>query len=523
MRILRVSTLALLCACAFGQIINSPGGGSGSGGSSGQYSSGGNSSGAFLTRGPRLVGIGDSITLANDDATFGGHNDSFLNYAQYALGSKVFVAYNAGIGGNTTAQMVARFATDVAAHSPQIVNIMGGTNDTAPLTQTLPNLTAMIQGTLAVGALPVLCTIPPQGTAAIATPTGLTLSASTMGGTLASGTKAYRVSALNGAGETLAASEVTVSTTGATSSVTITWNPVAGATGYRVFGRTSGAELLIGTNGTSGAGRPALGFIDDGSVTPSGALPVSNTTAVAYNSTTQNKVTLVNNIVAKLAAQFNIPLVDMYSLLVDPATGLYKTGYTIDGTHPTFTSDRMMGALWATTMTSYLTPARPYIASQEQDATVLYTNPLFTSNNGTVPTGWGPYAGASAESMTTDSSVSGSVYQIARTTYDPRYGNSANITGWTVGDTLTFSGLVKTVGSTGGQASLQLITSGGASGQACAFDWSDDTTTYVQFYCDGVISAGTTAVYIQTVLQYGPVTLDIGQITVRDTTALGIN
>lgn len=476
----------------------------------------------FLTRGPAMVGIGDSITLANDDATFGVHYDSFLNYAQYSSGSKVYLAYNAGIGGNTTTQMVARFSADVLAHNPQIINIMGGTNDTTPLSQTLPNLKSMIYSSLAYGAQPVLCTIPPQGTAAIATPTGLTLTPSTMGGTLSTGTKAYRVSALNAAGETLAIAEVTTAVVGPTGSVLLTWNTVVGATGYKIYGRASGAELLIGTNGTSGAGKPTLAFTDDGSVTPSGALPVSNTTAVAYDATTQDKITLVNNIVTQLAIQFNVPLVDMYSLLVEPTTGLYKTGYTTDGTHPTLITDQLMGALWATTMASYIAPGRPYIASAEQDTTVLYTNPLFTLNNGTLPTGWIAYGGTDGvESITTDSAVLGSVYQIARADATPRFGNSANITGWTVGHTLAFSGMVK-ITQTGGQAALQLITSGGSSGIACSYGWSANTGAYVPFYCEGPVSAGTTAVYIQTVLQYGPVTLDLGQITVRDLTALGI-
>lgn len=35
-----------------------------------------------------------------------------------------------------------------------------------------------------------------------------------------------------------------------------------------------------------------------------------------------------------LADYYNLPLIDMYKITVDAATGLYKTGYSSDGTHP---------------------------------------------------------------------------------------------------------------------------------------------------------------------------------------------
>jgi hypothetical protein len=105
-------------------------------------------------------------------------------------------------------------------------------------------------------------------------PTGVGTSTSTSGGTLAAGTYYYRVSAVDVSGlETAAAAEVSQVTTGSTSTVTISWNPMFGAVNYKVYGRTTGAELLIGslTAGTTS-------FTDDGSVTPSGALPTGNLT-----------------------------------------------------------------------------------------------------------------------------------------------------------------------------------------------------------------------------------------------------
>jgi hypothetical protein len=97
----------------------------------------------------------------------------------------------------------------------------------------------------------------------------------THGGTPATTTYGYRVSAVNNNGQTLASTEVTT-TTGAVTLTAINtnivpWTAIVGATSYNVFGRTAGAELFM-TNTT------ALSFTDTGAITPSGALPASNTT-----------------------------------------------------------------------------------------------------------------------------------------------------------------------------------------------------------------------------------------------------
>lgn len=106
----------------------------------------------------------------------------------------------------------------------------------------------------------------------IATPVISSTSTNAAGGTLAAATYYYRVSAINAFGETLASTEASRTTAGATSSVTINWSAITGATGYKVYGRSTGAELLIATVGE------VLTYEDTGAVTPAGALPTANTT-----------------------------------------------------------------------------------------------------------------------------------------------------------------------------------------------------------------------------------------------------
>lgn len=90
-------------------------------------------------------------------------------------------------------------------------------------------------------------------------------------GTLATATYYYRVSALNALGETLASTETSYALTGP-AGVNVNWAGVPGATGYKVYGRSTGAELLIATVGQIHT------YLDGGSITPSGALPGADTT-----------------------------------------------------------------------------------------------------------------------------------------------------------------------------------------------------------------------------------------------------
>lgn len=111
-----------------------------------------------------------------------------------------------------------------------------------------------------------------RGTA-LTTPVNAAFATATTGGTLAAATYFYRVSAINAYGETLASAETSVVTTGTTSTTTVNWGAVANAAGYKVYGRTTGAELLMATLGN------VLTFTDTGAVTPAGALPTVNTTS----------------------------------------------------------------------------------------------------------------------------------------------------------------------------------------------------------------------------------------------------
>ncbi len=89
-------------------------------------------------------------------------------------------------------------------------------------------------------------------------------------GTLTTATYYYRVSALNANGETLASAETSLAITGP-AGVNVNWGAVTGATGYKIYGRTTGAEQFLAQVGA------VTTWLDGGSLTPAGALPTNLT------------------------------------------------------------------------------------------------------------------------------------------------------------------------------------------------------------------------------------------------------
>ena len=120
------------------------------------------------------------------------------------------------------------------------------------------------------------------GTAPLAAPVQSAASTATTGGTLAAATYFYRIVAINALGTSLGSNEVSITTTGATSTVTTNWATVTGATGYRVYrGTAAGAQdRLVTTTGL------VLTFVDTGAATTAGTVPTQNTSGTPEKTVT---------------------------------------------------------------------------------------------------------------------------------------------------------------------------------------------------------------------------------------------
>ena len=98
------------------------------------------------------------------------------------------------------------------------------------------------------------------------------LTGAATGGTLAASAYFYKVSAISAAGESEASAEATITTTGATSTVTVNWTAVAGATSYKIYrGTVAGGQNVFYTSTTN-------------SFTDTGAAGTAGTTVVKSSS-----------------------------------------------------------------------------------------------------------------------------------------------------------------------------------------------------------------------------------------------
>jgi lysophospholipase L1-like esterase len=100
-----------------------------------------------------FVPSGDSITHRNP------------TWATVASDAGVVLVRNDGVDFDITAQMLGRVDRDVLAYSPDVVTVMGGTNDRAngvPLRTATANLGAIVRRLHDHGVRVVLLTIPPN-------------------------------------------------------------------------------------------------------------------------------------------------------------------------------------------------------------------------------------------------------------------------------------------------------------------------------------------------------------------------
>ena len=105
--------------------------------------------------------------------TFVALGDSLTAWPSYAWPERLdasdvrmTLVNNAGIPGNVTAQMVSRLNRDVFAYNPDVVIIMGGTNDLSrgySTAQTIANLRAIIVACQKRKIIVFIATIPPMG------------------------------------------------------------------------------------------------------------------------------------------------------------------------------------------------------------------------------------------------------------------------------------------------------------------------------------------------------------------------
>lgn len=111
---------------------------------------------AAARTGNKAVIIGDSIAIGSDNTANYHYGNSWFSDACIKSAGKLRILANVGIGGNTSTQMLARFASDVTAYHPDIVVIAAVSpndiNASIPAATTKANIRAMVAAAQADGS-----------------------------------------------------------------------------------------------------------------------------------------------------------------------------------------------------------------------------------------------------------------------------------------------------------------------------------------------------------------------------------
>lgn len=117
--------------------------------------------------GNRWVALGDSLTAGGVDNTANTPvlGEAWPVYASIMSQQRLHLVRDAGIAGNKSSDMLARFDTDVTPYAPSLVTILAGTNDysnAVSMATWQANIKALVAKCVAIGAKPVLATMPPR-------------------------------------------------------------------------------------------------------------------------------------------------------------------------------------------------------------------------------------------------------------------------------------------------------------------------------------------------------------------------
>lgn len=204
-----------------------------------------------------------------------------------------------------------------------------------------------------------------------------------------------------------------------------------------------------------------------------GAVPVLRTAMPHVSTGVHLPTGAYNSWVKEWAASEGIPLVDMWSVLVDPTTGLYRANLTADGVHPNEEGSFRLAQYWLQQMDGLLPPAAFPLPQDSTDTGQLLPTPNFLTNTSGVPTGWAasganPSQGTFSRSMVADplgygflhrhthQGTNGQLSTLGQTFAVP-LGGTANS-----GDVMEISGMFSTDGGIPATVTVSIIDANGA-------------------------------------------------------------
>jgi hypothetical protein len=227
--------------------------------------------------------------------------------------------------------------------------------------------------------------------------------------------------------------------------------------------------------------------------------------------------------IRNIAKLQGVPLVDLYRVLADPATGLYKAGYSPDGANPGPVASRLMAARAIAAVSNLYDQEYPYLPASGNDSVNLIADPLFLAS--TSPWIAGTVSGLGLQNSTsTDPAIAGNTKVLTKT--DTASVNTltgtAITTGFNAGDRLAFVGRIKSANCEAGamQFDVALQFDPGAQLTYPIYHWAVDIQDG-QWYVEVVVPAGATTITPVITLNSGTGSVTLGQIGLINLTQLG--
>jgi lysophospholipase L1-like esterase len=235
------------------------------------------------------------------------------------------------------------------------------------------------------------------------------------------------------------------------------------------------------------------------------------------------RVVQLNLQIRNVAKQQGVPLVDFYQVLANPATGLYRIGYSPDGSNPGAVASRLMAARAIAATASLYDQEYPYLPALENDGVNLISDPLFLAS----PSPWttGVVSGVAMQNtIGTDPAIMGNTMVLMKTNTSSvnTLTGTAVTSGFNPGDRLAFVGRIKSANCEAGamQFDVALQFSPGAASTYPIYHWAVDIQDG-QWYVEVVAPAGATSMTPVVTLNNGTGSVTLGQVGVINLTQLG--
>jgi hypothetical protein len=232
---------------------------------------------------------------------------------------------------------------------------------------------------------------------------------------------------------------------------------------------------------------------------------------------------MLNLQIRNIAKTQGVPLVDLYGVVTDPSTGLYKAGYSPDGVNPGPVAARLMAARAISATSQLYDREYPYLPASESDGVNLIVDPLFL----TTPSPWvsATVSGvAMQKSAGTDPAIAGNTMVLTKT--DTASVNTLTGTaisaGFNAGDRVAFVGRIKSANCEAGamQFDVALQFNPGAASTYPIYHWAVDIGDG-QWYVEVTVPVGATSITPVITLNGGTGLVTLGQIGLINLTQLG--